>query len=57
MYAIRSYYEILNQLFAVDDYFTRSIAQKNAGDGGLPSSGTDSKILDHMLPLDYSSTV
>lgn len=40
--------EILGKVFSVNNDFAGAFAQKHASYGRLPSTGTDSKILDHL---------
>jgi len=41
-------YKILGKVFSIHSNFSGTFAKKNAGDGSLSSTGTNTKILDHL---------
>jgi hypothetical protein len=48
LHCVFTLYEILGKVFSINSHFSGTFAKKNASDGSLSSTGTNTKILDHL---------
>ena len=48
LHRVFTLYEILGKVFSIHCDFSGTFAKKNTSDGSLSSTGTNTKILDHL---------